>query len=166
MNDDSCCNQTPCFVMHVYATYLTHRTHHPWTHHVQRLHHPVPSTSRSPIPYRHLHLQFDVPAFLVKCSVSNSCCTLLTLRFNRLLQWLGVFSPSLSCVCNRWTSLICFNERPCSESPSSILPLQYPRPYTCTINDWDVTVFCVGGRASLRVGWKTCQSRLSHQPLL
>ena len=56
--------------------------------------------------------------FLVECSVSNSCCALLTLRFNLLLQWLGIFSPSLSCLCNRWSSLICFDELPCSEFAS------------------------------------------------
>ena len=71
--------------------------------------------------------------FLVECSVSNSCCALLTLRFNLILQWLGIFSPSLSCLCNRWSSLICFDELPCSELPPSILPLQYPRPYECTM---------------------------------
>ena len=82
--------------------------------------------------------------FLVECSVSNSCCALLTLRFNLLLQWLGIFSPSLSCLCNRWFSLICFDELPCSESPPSIPPLQYPRPYECTMDNWDVTGFFVG----------------------
>ena len=34
--------------------------------------------------------------------------------------------------------------RRCSESPPSILPLQYPRPYECTMDNWDVTGFFVG----------------------
>ena len=49
--------------MRVYAPDLKHRAHPPWTHQIQQLHHPVPSTSRSPIPFWHPHLQFDVPAF-------------------------------------------------------------------------------------------------------
>ena len=96
--------------------------------------------------------------FLVEWSVSNSCCALLTLRslrFNLILQWLGIFSPSLSCLCNRWSSLICFDELPCSELPPSILPLQYPRPYECTM---ELGCDCFFGRGHDQ----TWTGRVSH----
>ena len=133
---------------------MQHRAHPPWTHQIQQLHHPVPSISRSPIPFWHPHLQFDVPAFF-----GWMFCIEFLLRSTdtEIQSYPSVtrdFQSITSCLCNRWSSLICFDELPCSEPPPSIMPLQYSRPYTCTIDDCDVTVFFVGGRrlfASVRL---------------
>ena len=99
--------------------------------------------------------------FLVECSVSNSCCALLTLRFNLVLQWLGIFSPSPSCLCNRSSSLICFDELPCSESPLSILPFQYPRPYECTMELGCDCFFCRGHDQTWT--WRVSHGRKKNQ---
>jgi len=119
--------------MRVYAPDLKHRAHPPWTHQIQQLHHPVPSISRSPIPFWHPHLQFDDPAFL-----GRMFCIKFLLRSTdtEIQSYPSVtrdFQSITSCLCNRWSSSICFDELPCSELPPSILPLQYPRPYECTM---------------------------------
>ena len=90
--------------------------------------------------------------FLVEWSVSNSCCALLTLRFNLLLQWLGIFSPSLSCLCNCWSSLICF---PVPNRLPPFCPFSILVPLSVLWN-WDVTIFLSGTWSDMDV---TCQSR-------
>ena len=104
--------------MRVYAPDLKHRAHPPWTHQIQQLHHPVPSISRSPIPFWHPHLQFDDPAFL-----GRMFCIKFLLRSTdtEIQSYPSVtrdFQSITSCLCNRWSSLICFDELPCSEFAS------------------------------------------------
>ena len=82
--------------------------------------------------------------FLVECSVSNSCCALLTLRFNLILQWLVIFSPSLLAFATVDLHRSASTRFPVPNSPPSILPLQYPRPYECTMELGCDYFFCRG----------------------